>query len=314
MKPKWQKGLTKKEIQHIRDTTETGSLTQFRRNRKWQKEKDIECWDCKTIERKINEYERLIIEKTLRKKERGKKKMAKNVLIPKQLAEDILEELKETVNAEGRCDHSVGICICELINMTERLTNILDRKDRFAELLKEEISIMDDEIAHLEYMIEFDPEHEDKINRRIKGMKEKQTMKEKIYKLKQEFCTKLSALNGLDINDPKFNYKNNVFYNVYYRKNPTFMENPKFKEEDALVEEIIGKEYVHVSGFWEKKAMKLDEIWKLMQGEVWSPEGEARELIELLGLKHTSMSVGDLIEDHLGIIHEVAMVGFNNLF
>ena len=33
-----------------------------------------------------------------------------------------------------------------------------------------------------------------------------------------------------------------------------------------------------------------------MQGENWSPNGEARNLIGSLGLSHTSMSVGDIIE------------------
>lgn len=39
----------------------------------------------------------------------------------------------------------------------------------------------------------------------------------------------------------------------------------------------------------------LEEIFHYMQGENWSPHGEARELIEAKGLAHTSMSVGDII-------------------
>jgi hypothetical protein len=35
-----------------------------------------------------------------------------------------------------------------------------------------------------------------------------------------------------------------------------------------------------------------------MQGEVWSPNGEARELILSKGLEHTSMTVGDVIRSH----------------
>lgn len=38
-----------------------------------------------------------------------------------------------------------------------------------------------------------------------------------------------------------------------------------------------------------------NEIFKYFQGENWSPNGEARELIKALGLKHTSMSVGDIV-------------------
>jgi hypothetical protein len=37
------------------------------------------------------------------------------------------------------------------------------------------------------------------------------------------------------------------------------------------------------------------------QGENWSPNGEARDLILAKGLRHTSMSVGDVIEDEGGI-------------
>ena len=39
-----------------------------------------------------------------------------------------------------------------------------------------------------------------------------------------------------------------------------------------------------------------DQIYRLLQGEVWSPAGEARQLIKRLNLTHTSMSVGDIIE------------------
>ena len=33
----------------------------------------------------------------------------------------------------------------------------------------------------------------------------------------------------------------------------------------------------------------------MMQGEAWSPQGQARYLIDKLGVGHTSMSVGDII-------------------
>ena len=42
----------------------------------------------------------------------------------------------------------------------------------------------------------------------------------------------------------------------------------------------------------------LDGVFMKMQGELWSPNGEARDLIRSLGLTHTSMSVGDLIADY----------------
>jgi hypothetical protein len=38
-----------------------------------------------------------------------------------------------------------------------------------------------------------------------------------------------------------------------------------------------------------------EKIFHMMQGEQWSPHGEARALIQAKGLKHTSMSVGDVV-------------------
>jgi len=39
----------------------------------------------------------------------------------------------------------------------------------------------------------------------------------------------------------------------------------------------------------------LEIIFAKMQGENWSPNGEARDLIRSKGLEHTSMSVGDVV-------------------
>ena len=44
------------------------------------------------------------------------------------------------------------------------------------------------------------------------------------------------------------------------------------------------------------KASNTNGIFLLLQGDVWSPNGEARELIEKKGLTHTSLSVGDIIQ------------------
>jgi hypothetical protein len=41
-------------------------------------------------------------------------------------------------------------------------------------------------------------------------------------------------------------------------------------------------------------AESVGQVFGMMQGEVWSPNGEARDRINALGLSHTSMSVGDI--------------------
>ena len=62
------------------------------------------------------------------------------------------------------------------------------------------------------------------------------------------------------------------------------------------------------------QAADLEEVYASMQGEVWSPHGEARELIKSLGLKHTSMSVGDVVLDEEAKRYwMVAFIGFEEL-
>lgn len=91
-------------------------------------------------------------------------------------------------------------------------------------------------------------------------------------------------------------------YKVWYHRNPTFRQN------DDIYWKDIPNTHAMVR-FLEAK--DLDEVYHEMQGENWSPEGEARSLIRMLGLQHTSMSVGDVIEDiESGAFYQVMRVGF----
>jgi hypothetical protein len=45
------------------------------------------------------------------------------------------------------------------------------------------------------------------------------------------------------------------------------------------------------------EADDLAEVYRQMQGFVWSPNGEARDLIRAASVSHTSMSVGDVAVD-----------------
>lgn len=56
-----------------------------------------------------------------------------------------------------------------------------------------------------------------------------------------------------------------------------------------------------------------EEVFVALQAETWSPNGEARELIQGLGLDHTSMSVGDIIQTSSGRLYMVDFVGFKLL-
>jgi hypothetical protein len=51
-----------------------------------------------------------------------------------------------------------------------------------------------------------------------------------------------------------------------------------------------------------------------MQAENWSPNGEMRDFIRILGLSHTSMSVGDVIySEELDTFFSVCRFGFEVL-
>jgi hypothetical protein len=59
---------------------------------------------------------------------------------------------------------------------------------------------------------------------------------------------------------------------------------------------------------------ELEEVFITMQGETWSPNGEAREYIKSLGLTHTSMSTEDIVEEvRTGKLFIVEYIGFKEL-
>jgi len=58
------------------------------------------------------------------------------------------------------------------------------------------------------------------------------------------------------------------------------------------------------------------EVFCAMQGEIWSPNGEARSTIENAGLQHTSMSIGDCVVERDGRWEALYMcdrIGFKRL-
>lgn len=58
----------------------------------------------------------------------------------------------------------------------------------------------------------------------------------------------------------------------------------------------------------------LEDAYRQMQAEHWSPNGEAREIIKEFGLSHTTMMVGDIICDTAtDRFYRVDMMGFSEL-
>jgi len=83
---------------------------------------------------------------------------------------------------------------------------------------------------------------------------------------------------------------------IYYRREPDFAElKQKYNTWWAAFEMWLKDDFEFVVGL---RTVNKELTYHFMQGEVWSPLGEARQLITECGLKHTSMSVGDIMIVH----------------
>lgn len=96
-------------------------------------------------------------------------------------------------------------------------------------------------------------------------------------------------------------------YRVYYMK-PEHFASGILGQKTPTLDNLLE---THVF-LREVEANDLEDCFVKSQGEVWSPNGEARSLILGKGLRHTSMSVGDVAcADGKGWV--VAMFGFDAL-
>lgn len=77
-------------------------------------------------------------------------------------------------------------------------------------------------------------------------------------------------------------------YIVYYKIDLHFLKNlPKEMNAQEFFSTYKPVEVLLAKG--------LEDVYYRMQGDIWSPHGEMREFIRILGLSHTSMSVGDAV-------------------
>jgi hypothetical protein len=101
-------------------------------------------------------------------------------------------------------------------------------------------------------------------------------------------------------------------FQVWYMKPEWFRDGICYKLPDPA---NLEKTHVHLKDVeaGNDRYAPMESVWLQMQGENWSPNGEARPLIEAKGLRHTSMSVGDVLIDEAGGIHVAAWAGFKQL-
>lgn len=98
-------------------------------------------------------------------------------------------------------------------------------------------------------------------------------------------------------------------YLIFYARCPTFHASGEFGTPRLTVSTLLSS-HVHLC---QVEADNLDDAFRRMQGEHWSPHGEARPLLESLSLGHTSMSVGDVIQDEDGAYWECLERGWRRI-
>ena len=98
-------------------------------------------------------------------------------------------------------------------------------------------------------------------------------------------------------------------YQVYYARRPTYVASGQLGTP-LLTVSRMQETHVHLTTI---QAEDRSDAWLKMQGENWSPHGEARPLIEALGLTHTSMSVGDVLLEEDGSYWECMDLGWRQI-
>lgn len=101
---------------------------------------------------------------------------------------------------------------------------------------------------------------------------------------------------------------------IWYFKNEAgrdMMMGHSFCKQYGLLPKVDNLEATHTL-IGSIASTDCDEIYMAMQGENWSPQGEARDLLRSKGLGHTSMSMGDIAEIN-GKFFFVDSFGFKEL-
>jgi hypothetical protein len=105
-------------------------------------------------------------------------------------------------------------------------------------------------------------------------------------------------------------------FSVYYMKSSFFVDGIQgyawLKQRNLVPDpEDLTKSHVFLQLI---EASSPEDVYFRMQGGSWNLSGEARELIASKGLRHTSMSVGDIVIDHDSrVVYLLDRMGFRFL-
>lgn len=84
-------------------------------------------------------------------------------------------------------------------------------------------------------------------------------------------------------------------YRVFYAQPPYDLLARRVYGGLTTIFSVEKLEKTHVF-LYEVLATSLEDVYWQLQGENWSPQGEARPFIERLGLRHTSLNSGDVVQ------------------
>lgn len=99
---------------------------------------------------------------------------------------------------------------------------------------------------------------------------------------------------------------------VWYRRNATYRSDPELSTLN------LHESHVHITNVAVDPRMRtsydiLDKVYRDMQGENWSPQGQAAAILRRRGVHHTSMSVGDVAVLENGSAWECADTGWHRI-
>jgi hypothetical protein len=95
-------------------------------------------------------------------------------------------------------------------------------------------------------------------------------------------------------------------YQVWYMK-PSFFRGTVGNAPDPG---NLAASHVHLKDI---EADNAEDALARMHVDIWSPNGEANDLIQRKGLQHASMTVGDVLVDEADVVHQVTAIGFSRL-
>ena len=100
-----------------------------------------------------------------------------------------------------------------------------------------------------------------------------------------------------------------MIFKIFYWKDIEMMVSGFLKEAN-VTEKTLLESHVHIHDI---EATDLEDVFDKMQGFNWSPNSEANSLIEEKGIKHVSMSVGDVVQDQTGKYFQALSIGWDEL-